>query len=324
MTFDTCGMCMGAKQKDGKVCAECYGFGATMTSCFIPPGGAGFDVADGTPARPFLKWQGGKAKLTEQLLARAPKEFGTYFEPFLGGGALFFALRPELAFLSDLNDHLVTTFRAVRDDPEKVISQLDHMLEMHAADPEKTYYEYRNFNLDSVGDMIHDAGIAAWFIYLNKTGFNGLYRVNRKGEFNVPIGTNGRKTDPKVYDREELLAASAALQGAMLDSHGYDKACSFVNQGDFVYLDPPYAPLSATANFTGYTAAGFGPADQVAVRDTALAMKRRGVHVLLSNSSAPLIRDLYKGPDWEVQDVEVQRTGGTAKGRGVVKELIIS
>jgi DNA adenine methylase len=269
-------------------------------------------------AKPFVKYQGGKTKLLPQLLVRAPETFGTYFEPFLGGGALFFELAPERAFLSDLNSHLVTTFRTVRDDPEELMRRLDVMLTLHKDDPVGYYATIRAWT------ACQPVMIAARFIYLNKTGFNGLYRVNRKGEFNVPIGTNGRKTDPKVYDREEVLAASEALKGAAIDCDPYEVACVSAKAGDFVYMDPPYAPLTATANFTGYTSQGFGPEDQVRVRDEALRLKRLGVHVLLSNSSAELIRDLYKGPDWDVREVDVVRTNGTAKGRGVVKELIIS
>ena len=269
-------------------------------------------------AKPFIKWQGSKQRLTDQLLARAPKTFGSYFEPFLGGGALFFALAPERAFLSDLNQSLVTTFQTVRDDPEGLMRRLDVMLSLHKEDPAGYYAKIRAWT------ACQPVMTAAWFIYLNKTGFNGLYRVNRKGEFNVPIGTNGRKTDPVVYVREELLAASKVLRSVVFDAYGYLEACALAQPGDFVYMDPPYAPLTATANFTGYTSQGFGPEDQVRVRDEALRLKRLGVHVLLSNSSAELIRDLYKGPDWRVEEVDVNRTNGTAKGRGFVKELIIS
>jgi len=273
-------------------------------------------------AKPFVKWTGGKGKLVDQILARIP-DHGTYHEPFVGGGAVFFALHgrhPLQARLSDANAELIAAYRTIRQDPESLTDVLDHIAARHAADPEKTYYEYRDFSQLSILD---DASLAARFIYLNKAGFNGLYRINRSGKFNVPSGKKGPRL--KLYDRDNILACSAALQRVSIECRDYITASEEAQFGDSVYFDPPYAPVSATSNFTAYTANAFNAADQEHLRDTALKLKRRGVCVLLSNSTAPLIRELYSGPDWTVEEVEVRRGGGAAaESRKNVAELLIS
>jgi len=275
-------------------------------------------------ASPFLKWCGGKSRLLPELLKRVPAEFNAYHEPFLGGGALFFALASEghlddkRVCLADANAELIECYRAVRDHLGDVHTHLEWILQMHRNDPRGTYERVK----DKVG--LTGAIGAARTIYLNKTCFNGLYRVNKKGLFNTPIGTLGLKTDPKVYCYEDLEKAAIRLRYACLDRCDYRHALNAVDPGDFCYLDPPYAPLSATSNFTAYTKDGFSAQDQAAVRDAALSAKNRGATVLISNSSADLIRDLYAGPEWKVEEVTVGRTGGTAKGRGSVKELLIS
>lgn len=265
-----------------------------------------------TIARPFVKWVGGKRQLVDAIRAQMPAAFGRYFEPFVGGGALFFAVRPETASISDANERLVRTYRAVRDNVESVIG----MLETYPYD--LAFYEsMRELDVDSRTD----AEVAAWFVYVNRAGFNGLYRVNRAGKFNVAFG---RYTNPTICDAENLRACSRVLQGVDVSCYDFVDAVGPAKSGDFVYFDPPYVPLNATSSFTAYQADGFGPDAQCRLRDLAEELVERGVHVLLSNSSAPLVRDLYSGPGFEIVEVDATRAVNCRTDRrGAVKELLI-
>lgn len=274
---------------------------------------------DGTrkPARPFTKWAGGKTSILPQLLARVPKTYGTYFEPFVGGGALYFALRalggePHPAALSDMNERLVTTYRAIRDDVGEVIRLL-----VKLKNTEKTFYRVRAWEVDTLAPPM----VAAWFIYLNKTCFNGLYRVNKSDGFNVPFANYAK---PLICDADNLRAVSDALETQTTIHHlGFDAAVSSAVEGDFVYFDPPYLPVSDTSNFTAYASGGFGWAKHVELRDVALALKKRGVKVMISNCGAPRIRELYaKG--FKVEDVEAPRSiNSVASKRGKLVDVII-
>lgn len=262
--------------------------------------------------KPFLKWAGGKARLLPELLKRAPSTFGVYHEPFLGGGALFFALRPKLSSLSDANASLIATYRVVRDRAEALIGRLDG-LQADAGD-EAVYYAQR------ARRPVGDDETAERTIFLNKTCFNGLWRVNRKGDFNVPFG---RRKNPSLYDADNLRACSAALQGASLLAQDFRMVDVAARPGDFVYFDPPYVPLSKSASFTFYAAGGFGPLDQEELRDLALTLKRRGVHVLLSNSGTYSVHKLY-APHFTVDEVRAPRSiAAKAAGRGDVTEFLI-
>ena len=269
---------------------------------------------DTTPAsscRPFLKWVGGKRQLIPQLLANAPPAFGRYYEPFVGGGALFFHLRPRAAVLADANERLIRTYRGVRDDVEAVIDRLRRY-------PYESSFYYRMRALPI--DRRSDAEVAAWFIYLNRAGFNGLYRVNRENQFNVSFG---RYTNPTICDAENLRACSAALKGTELVVGDFADVVGKAQCGDFVYIDPPYVPLSATSCFTSYAADGFGADDQRRLRATASKLKKRGVRVLLSNSSAPFVRELYAGQFKTVEVYASRAVNCRADRRGAVKELLI-
>lgn len=261
--------------------------------------------------RPFIKWVGGKRQILPALTARVPEHFGTYHEPFVGGGALFFAMRPERAVLSDVNLRLVRTWKGVRDHVDQVVRLL------------KTYPHDKSFFLSMREQNIDagtDAEVAAWFIYLNKTGYNGLYRVNKKNGFNVPFGAF---KNPAICDESNLRACSAALRGAQIECADFALAAERAVEGDFVYFDPPYVPLSATSRFTSYTADGFGPEDQERLRNVALKLKEEGVHVLLSNSGAGFVRSLYDG--FKIEEVMAARqVNCRAKGRGKIVELLIS
>jgi DNA adenine methylase len=268
---------------------------------------------DDDPCQPFVKWAGGKRQLLPELLRHAPKKYRRYFEPFVGAGALFFALRPERAVLADVNERLVRTYRGVRDDVESVIALLGDYKKRHDED---FFYALRERDIDAGTDV----EVAAWFIYLNKTGFNGLYRVNSKNRFNVPFG---RYDDPKIVQTARLRACSAALRGVDVRLCDFEEAAGGASRGDFVYFDPPYVPLSKTSSFTSYTSTGFDEKAQRRLRDLARALKRRGVHVLLSNSSAPDVRALYaKG--FETFEVSARRAvNSKTTGRGAITELVM-
>ncbi|MBI2302400.1 MAG: DNA adenine methylase [Armatimonadetes bacterium] len=261
--------------------------------------------------RPFLKWVGGKRQILDALLRHVPEHYGRYHEPFVGGGALFFALQPERAVLSDENEWLIRTYRGVQRDVEAVITLLQ------GYPHEREFFEsLRQVRIDE-GD---DVAVAAWLIYLNKTGFNGLYRVNREGWYNVPFGSY---RNPTICDAPNLRACAAALAGAELVRRDFMFVLEHAEPGDFVYFDPPYVPLSVTSNFTSYTRDGFTHHDQQRLRDVALELKSRGVKVLLSNSSAPLVQRLY-ADGFEVEEVSATRLiNSKASGRGRIPELII-
>lgn len=269
--------------------------------------------ADQTGSWPFLKWAGGKRQLLPELKARLPASFGTYYEPFIGGGALFLELAPPQAVIADRNPRLVRTWRGVRDGVEQVIE----LLRSYPVE-EEFFYAFRERDIDAAPT---DAEVAAWMIYLNKTAFNGLYRVNkRRGTFNVPWG---RYKNPNTCDAANLRAVSARLQGVEIRHQGFEQLREQPQAGDLVYFDPPYEPLSVSSSFTAYTEHGFGPKDQERLRDLARELKARGVHVLLSNSSAPLILDLYRD-GFQVDLVMASRAiNSVGAGRGKVAEVII-
>ena len=273
-------------------------------------------------ARPFLKWAGGKAKLAPLVAERAPERIRRYHEPFLGGGAIFFALREagriDAAALADGNTELIETWRAVRDDVDGVIATLEPL----AARYLRTDWMKRAFVYSDIRDQRPrlPARKAARLLFLNKTCFNGLYRVNRKGRFNVP---HGRYEQPAILDAERLRDASRALAGAELRAEDFERACARAEPGDFVYLDPPYQPLSATSAFTQYTGADFGFADQQRLRAAFDALTERGVPALLSNSAHPDIEELYRG--YAIERVPMGRSiNSNGAGRKPIDELLVS
>ncbi len=237
--------------------------------------------------RPFLKWAGGKSQILPQLLRFVPSSFNTYHEPFLGGGALFFALyrlgRIRHAVLSDINTELIDTYRAIRNHVEEIIQ----LLSTYPYDRD-FYYQLRALNPQNLSLPER----AARMIYLNRTCYNGLYRVNRKGEFNVPFG---RYKNPRILDERNLRAVSKALQYADLYPCSFESVIHRVKPGDFVYFDPPYHPVSETADFTAYHSKGFGPEQQKRLAEIARNLVQHGVSVLLSNSATPFIQNLYAG-----------------------------
>jgi len=275
------------------------------------------------PAGPFLKWAGGKARLAPHILERAPARFGRYHEPFLGGAAVFFAFagagRAPAARLSDANAALIACYRAVRDEPGTVADRLAPMAEAYLAlEPGERAACYYAVRASAPGVP---AEAAARLIFLNRTGYNGLYRENRKGDFNVP---HGRYVKPRILDREVLMAAAKALRGVTLCAADFEHACAAAGAGDFVYLDPPYQPLSATSRFTAYTRGEFDLAAQERLRDAFEAMTRRGVAALLSNSDHARIRDLYGERGFGFETVMMSRAiNSVGSGRTPIPELLI-
>jgi DNA adenine methylase len=236
-----------------------------------------------------------------------------HVEPFVGGGALFFSRRPGRALLTDINPTLVATYAAIRDDVEAVITALRGLAGRHS---KESYYQVRERYNQS--RRVSTWKRAAMFIYLNKTCFNGLHRVNRSGEFNVPVGAY---KNPRILNEEGLLAASEALQDARLECAPFDALLENAKPGDFVYFDPPYEPVSQTANFTSYAQDGFSQEDQTRLRDVYKALDRRGCKLMLSNSDVAFIRDLYK--TFNITTVAAPRAiNCDAKKRGKVSEII--
>lgn len=274
-------------------------------------------------AKPFLKWAGGKGRLAPRIVAQAPPSFNRYIEPFLGAGAVFFALEQSVPghsrLLADANAALIETFHVVRDDPRALSERLATMsnayLALDSSDRPAAFYAARAKCPAAPLER------AARFIFLNKTCYNGLFRVNSSGAFNVP---HGRYPRPRIHDEPALLAASQALTAADIRAADFEAVCTEARPGDFVYLDPPYQPLTATARFTTYTSADFGPADQLRLRDSFEDLTRRGVAAILSNSDHPAIRDLYGGRGYNCQTVSMSRAiNSKAAGRASIPELLI-
>jgi DNA adenine methylase len=279
----------------------------------IPPPPA---LVEARQAKPFIKWVGGKGRLLPQLTPLLPPgvERMRHVEPFVGGGAFFFARSPARALLSDVNPNLIGTYEAIRDDVEGVMGNLEILAAGHS---KEAYYGVRtSYNL-SLGDRSSER--AAQFIYLNKTCFNGLHRVNKKGEFNVPAG---RYVKPRILDESALLAAHRALQKVEIRCAGFEALVQSARPGDFVYFDPPYEPVSDTARFTAYAKGGFGQDAQRKLRDVFRELDRRGARLMLSNSDVPFIRDLYS--DFRIDTVAAPRAiNCNGRGRGKVSEVVV-
>jgi DNA adenine methylase len=306
---------------------------------------------EGSPRlpRPFLKWAGGKRQLLPELRRFYPRRFGRYFEPFLGSGAVFFdlaaagALESREVTLADINPDVVGCYEALRTRTSALIRHLGGLAATHAEAPVQHYYEVRDGRFNPLRQAVmirrqtggarrwrYPVELAAMLIYLNRTGFNGLFRLNSRGAFNVPAG---RYANPRICDEPTLRAAARALSGGRvrLTEAAFDEVLADARCDDFVYLDPPYAPLSATSSFTGYTEGGFGETDQRRLRDVVVALASRGCHVLLSNSTAPLVRALYEQEraaaraGLRVHRVRARRAiNSRGAGRGPIDELLVT
>lgn len=271
--------------------------------------------------KPFVKWVGGKRQLLKQFRLMnlyPPEKFdsktGRYFEPFVGGGAVFFDLACEKAFLSDLNNELVITYNVIKNNVDELIKSLkkhkyekEYFLKIRAKDPKRLF----------------DIEIASRFIYLNRTCFNGMYRVNSKGEFNVPFG---KYSNPLICDEQNFRRVSNALQKVEIKCQDYKIILKKAKKGDFIYFDPPYFPVSKTASFVGYTKESFLEKEQIELRDTFLELNKRGCFVMLSNSDAPFINEIYSNlKGVRVTKVQAGRAiNSKSSGRGKITEVLVT
>ncbi len=261
--------------------------------------------------RPFLKWVGGKTQLLDELKKYIPKNFNKYIEPFVGGGALLFDLAPQKAIINDANEELINAYTVLRDDVDALINELSTYVYCT-----EFYYRMRAKNPKNLSQIER----AARMIYLNKTCFNGLYRVNKKGEFNVPIG---RYTNPTICDEEKLRNAHLALQNVTIECTDFIKVLlKYAEKGDLIYIDPPYHPVGKHSDFKRYTKDFFYKEDQIALKELIMELKRRGCFVIASNSHCEFILDLYK--DFDIKVVNAKRyINKIAERRNNINEVII-
>lgn len=264
---------------------------------------------------PIVKWVGGKRQLMFELLKNMPENYNRYFEPFIGGGALFFELQPDNAYISDLNEELINLYKVVRDNVEELITDL----QKH--DISKEYFiEIRNIDRTEEYKNWSNVKKASRFIYLNRTCFNGMYRVNSKGEFNVPFG---HYKNPRILDENNLINCSNLLQRTEIRHADFSEILKKVKKGDFVYFDPPYVPLSETSSFTSYTKDGFDLDMQFKLRDVCDELDSMGVKFLLSNSDTKLVNELYE--NYNIKKVFASRQiNANADGRGKITEVLVS
>lgn len=272
------------------------------------------NVSTTAKVRPFLKWAGGKRRLLAQYAPYLPTSFGRYHEPFVGGGAFFFHLNACEATLSDINPRLIETYQALKVDIEGVLERLVFHREHHS---EKHFYACRDAL--NHGDSLWISDRAALMIYLNKTCFNGLYRENSKGFFNVPMG---RYTAPKIFKEENLRTIHKRLQHVELYNASFERVAEHAQKGDLVFFDPPYVPLSETSSFMHYTKNGFGADEQRRLAELFRVLSERGCYVMLSNSDCGFVRDLYK--DWRVVQISAARCiNSRASRRGSISEVLV-
>lgn len=270
--------------------------------------------------KPFVKWAGGKRQLMPEINKYKPQKYNKLIEPFVGGGAVFMELQNPKTIINDYNTELINTYETVRDEVENLILQL----EVHNKNNSKEYfYELREWDRNGTLEQKSAVERAARFIYLNKTCFNGLFRVNSQGQFNVPYGNY---KNPNIVNANVLLADSKFLQkpGVQILKGDFENAANKARKGDFIYLDPPYAPLDDSQNFVGYTLNGFGYKDQVRLRDLFVKLHNKGCYVMLSNSSTKLIHELYdQFKDTTIILGATRNINSKANGRGKVDEVLI-
>lgn len=272
-------------------------------------------------AKPFLKWVGGKKQIIPQIKKYIPENYYKYFEPFIGGGALFFDLEPKKAYINDINKILISAYRNIKNHPYEIIKKLEDLqkifYEKNNEERKIYFYEIR----DTFNDTEYDSFLkTSYIIFLNKTCYNGMYRENSKGKFNVPFG---RYKNPKILDEKNILAVSKLLQNVTITDYSFEKAVEDAKRGDFIYFDPPYHPLSITSNFTSYSNGGFTKKDQIKLRDVFKDLHKRSCFVMLSNSDTKFIREIYK--EFTQKTITATRSiNCKATGRGEINELLIT
>lgn len=271
-------------------------------------------------AKPFLKWAGGKRQLLSIIQQYLPAKYTEYYEPFVGAGAMLFSLQPQKSTINDSNGELVNCYQVIRDQPEELLK----LCQQHRENNTKEYY-YQLREQDRQDDFNQRTPVerAARIIYLNKTCFNGLFRVNNSGQFNVPYG---KYKNPVIADPTVIRAISAYLNQAQVDifNGDFEQAVSKAQKGSFIYFDPPYYPLSNTSSFTGYSMNSFAEKEQKRLKEVCDELTKRNCQVLASNSAAPFIKFLYDDPNYEVVEVKATRAiNAVASKRGRINELLI-
>jgi len=276
-------------------------------------------------AKPFIKWVGGKGKLIPELEKYFPKEFNRYYEPFVGGGALFFYLKQtkniSFSSINDINSKLITTYKQIQRNPKKLITLLKNIeieyKKLSLEEQEKFFYQKRElYNKENIDELT----TTAYLIFLNKTCFNGMYRENSKGEYNIPFGD---QKNPTICDEENILAISKCLKNTKITNLSFEKSIENCQKGDFIYFDPPYYPVNTTSNFTSYSKSSFGPKEQEKLRDVFAGLAKKGCLVMLSNSNTPFINDLYK--NFHINYLFAARSiNSKGDKRGKIKEVVIT
>ncbi|ABO67403.1 MULTISPECIES: DNA adenine methylase [Anoxybacillaceae] len=267
-------------------------------------------------AQPFLKWAGGKRQLLPEIRKYIPKKINTYYEPFLGAGAVLFDIQPKKAVINDINTELINTYIAIRDHVDELINDL----KKHKNEKEY-FYAIRDLDRKEEFKKLSLVERASRIIYLNKTCFNGLFRVNSQGHFNVPFG---KYKNPQIVNEIVLRAVHNYLNSNDITilNVDFEKAVENAKKGDFIYFDPPYDPVSDTSSFTGYSLYGFDKDDQIRLRDLFVELDKRGCKVLLSNSATDFIKDLYK--DFHIEVVSANRNiNANASRRGKIDEVLV-
>jgi DNA adenine methylase len=273
-------------------------------------------------SRPFVKWVGGKARLLGQISEYYPHEFGTFYEPFVGGGAMYFSLNPDKAHINDLNKTLAGVYINIKSDVEKLINELADLQSFYWSledlDKKKQLFLEKRSLFNELPSV--DFEKAVLFIFLNKTCFNGMYRENSKGSFNVPFGKHDK---PTICDEANLRRIATTLGNTKITSTSYEIAVENAKAGDFIYFDPPYHPLNPTSSFTSYQAGGFSAQDQEKLRDKFRELSDRGCKVMLSNSDSPLINELYK--DFNIHKIFAARSiNSVGSKRGKIAEVLVT
>lgn len=271
--------------------------------------------------KPFVKWVGGKRQLMQELENNFPKQFGTYHEPFLGGGAVMFNLlskEPKLSCnVSDFNADLILAYVTIRDKLRKLVESLENHSKNYHKDSSEYYYQVRKQEPKQQIEKV------SRLIFLNRTCFNGLYRVNKKGQFNVPLG---RYTNPNIINKENLTAVSKVLQSKKIkiSCRDFEAVLGDAKKGDLVYFDPPYQPVSSTANFTSYTHRDFIEDDLERLADLANQLTSKGCFVLLSNSNSKVVKEYFSSKHWSINTIDANRAiNSNSKKRTGHKEIII-
>lgn len=276
-------------------------------------------------AKPFLKWVGGKTKLVPELVEMFPKKFDNYFEPFVGGGALFYEVIQKynvgFSSINDINKKLIIAYKQIKQNPKELISLLktidDEYKKLSLEEKEKYFYSIRKkYNEETIDDKT----TASYLIFLNKTCFNGMYRENSKGQYNIPFGD---QKNPNICDKENIFAVSKCLEHTEITDYSFEESVKKCKKNDLIYFDPPYYPVNATSSFTAYSKSSFGEIEQKKLKEVFANLANRGCFVMLSNSHTPFIEDLYK--DFNINYRYAARSiNSKGDKRGKIKEVVVT